>query len=149
MAHEYRYKRTIQFAETDMAGIVHFTRYFRLVEEAEHAFLRSLRLSVHGELGGMAIGFPRIAARCEYLRPLRFEDEVETHIWVRRKTAKSITYHAEIIKGRKAAARIEMTVICCRFSSEREMEVTPIPPEYAEKIDESPHPPLEFVPREP
>ncbi len=149
MAHEFRYKRTIQFAETDMAGIVHFSRYLRLVEEAEHAFLRSLGLSALGEMDGVSIGFPRIAVRCEYLRPLRFEDEVETHLWVYRKTARSITYHAEILKGRKAAARIEMRVVCCRFSARGEMEVIPIPREYAGKIDEAPHPPLEFIPREP
>ena len=42
MACEYRHLRMVEFADTDMAGIVHFSRYFRYVEEAEHAFLRSV-----------------------------------------------------------------------------------------------------------
>jgi acyl-CoA thioesterase FadM len=34
--------RRVQFAETDMAGIVHFSNYFRWMEEVEHAFFRSV-----------------------------------------------------------------------------------------------------------
>ena len=33
---EYRTKRKIEFADTDMAGIVHFTRFFVFMETAEH-----------------------------------------------------------------------------------------------------------------
>ena len=40
MAFEYRLKRRVQFYETDMAGIVHFSCYFRYLEEAEHAMWR-------------------------------------------------------------------------------------------------------------
>ena len=32
---EYRHKRRVQFYETDAAGIVHFSWYFRYMEEAE------------------------------------------------------------------------------------------------------------------
>ena len=38
--------RQVQFAETDMAGVLHFSNYFRLMEEVEHAWWRSLGLSV-------------------------------------------------------------------------------------------------------
>ena len=36
------YKRRVEFAETDMAGQVHFSNFFRYMEAAEHAFFRSL-----------------------------------------------------------------------------------------------------------
>ena len=35
---EYRLTRRVQFYETDMAGIVHFSNYFRMMEEVEHHF---------------------------------------------------------------------------------------------------------------
>ena len=73
---EYRTKRKIEFVDTDMAGIVHFTRFFVFMETAEHEFLRSLGTSVATEWNGDKIGWPRLAASCEYLSPLRFEDEV-------------------------------------------------------------------------
>lgn len=142
MAHEYRHLRTVAFAETDMAGIVHFSRYFLYMEEAEHAFLRSLGLRVHAEADGSVVGFPRISVRCEYVRPLRFEEVVETHIWVRRKGTRSLTYQLTISSCGKVAARGEVTTICVRFRPGEPMEATPIPPEFAARIEEAPYPPI-------
>ena len=48
MAYEFRTKRRVEFADTDMAGIIHFTSLFRYMEETEHAFFRSLAWSIIG-----------------------------------------------------------------------------------------------------
>ena len=88
---EYQTKRKIEFVDTDMAGIVHFTRFFVFMETAEHEFLRSLGTSVATEWNGNKIGWPRLAASCEYLNPLRFEDEVDIHLQVTKKGTKSLT----------------------------------------------------------
>ena len=42
----FRYSRRVQFAETDLAGIVHFSWMFRYMEEAEHALWRAAGLSI-------------------------------------------------------------------------------------------------------
>ena len=42
MAHAFTMQRRVEFAETDMAGILHFSNYFRFMESVEHAFFRSL-----------------------------------------------------------------------------------------------------------
>ena len=47
MPYEFRCRQRVEFADTDMAGIVHFSNFFRYMERAEHEFLRSLGLSVH------------------------------------------------------------------------------------------------------
>ena len=39
-------ERTVEFSETDMAGIVHYSNFFRYMESAEHAFFRALGFSV-------------------------------------------------------------------------------------------------------
>jgi YbgC/YbaW family acyl-CoA thioester hydrolase len=144
MAFEYRYRRTVQFAETDMAGIVHFSRYFQLVEEAEHAFLRSIGQGVHVGHGDHSIGFPRVSARCDYLRPLRFEDEVEVHIWVHRKGRRSLTYHAVLSRDGDAVARAETVVLCCRCLPDGTMQAAPVPEAIANALEEAPSPPLEL-----
>lgn len=84
--------RTVAFSETDAAGIVHFSNFFRYMEDAEHAFLRSLGLSVHRDQGGDMTGFPRVSAQCDYRKPLRFEDELTITVTVATKTDKSVTY---------------------------------------------------------
>jgi acyl-CoA thioester hydrolase len=42
MAFEYKVRRRVEFSETDMAGIVHYSNFFRYMEAAEHEFFRSL-----------------------------------------------------------------------------------------------------------
>ena len=37
MAYEFRLVRQVEFSETDMAGIVHYSNFFRYMEAAEHA----------------------------------------------------------------------------------------------------------------
>ncbi len=36
----------VEFSDTDMAGIVHFTNFYRWMEYAEHAWFRSLGLKI-------------------------------------------------------------------------------------------------------
>ena len=73
---EFTYTRSVQFAETDLAGIVHFSAYFRYMEEAEHALWRAAGLSVARD----GLHWPRVAAYCDYMNPLRFEDEVTVKV---------------------------------------------------------------------
>ena len=54
--------RLVEFADTDMAGIIHFSAYFRYMESAEHELLRSMGYSVYSEIDGVTISFPRVAA---------------------------------------------------------------------------------------
>ena len=92
MSREFKMTRRIEFAETDMAGIVHFANYFRMMEETEHAFFRSLGFSVHEEFDGRTIGWPRVSASCDFSGPLRFEEEVEIHLIVSEVRTRSIRY---------------------------------------------------------
>src|SRR5438094_9966074 len=87
-----RTSRRVEFCDTDMAGIVHFANFFRWMESAEVEFLRSLGLSVAVQTGDEKLGFPRVAASCDYVRPARFEDVLEIAVTLRRLGSKSVTY---------------------------------------------------------
>ena len=80
MPHQHLTTRTIPFADTDLAGIVHFTHFLRYMEDTEHDFYRVLGLSVHAETETGWIGWPRIEVQCRYVRPLRFEEVVEVQL---------------------------------------------------------------------
>lgn len=76
-----------------MAGIMHFSNYFRYMEAAEHDFFRTLGLSVHSGAGaGTMRGWARVHAECSYARPLRYEDVVEVQLLVSAVKPRSITY---------------------------------------------------------
>ncbi len=86
--------RRVEFHETDMAGIVHFSVFFRYMEACEHAFVRSLGASVHpgDDAPEGVIGWPRVHAECDYRRPLRYDEEVAVNLSVLEKKERAITY---------------------------------------------------------
>lgn len=131
---EYRTKRKIEFVDTDMAGIVHFTRFFVFMETAEHEFLRSLGTSVATEWNGDKIGWPRLAASCEYLSPIRFEDEVDIHLRVTKKGAKSLTYEFHFTHQGQDIARGQITTVCCITNPGEKLRAIPIPDFIADQI---------------
>ncbi len=143
MAHEFRQRRLVEFAETDMAGIVHFSNFFRWMEACEHAFFRSLGLSLHRHEGDAMVGFARVRAECQYLAPLHYQDEVEVRLVVREKRASALTYDFTFLSssrdGDEVCARGALTVVCVRGRSGIErMRAAPIPEEVAQAIEPAP-----------
>lgn len=139
MAYEFKLHRQVEFAETDMAGIVHFSNFFRYMEQTEHAFLRSLGLSVHTPTADGAISFPRVRTACEYKQPLRFEDELEVHLLVRQKKEKAIVYEFTFKKltpkSPVEVAHGSMTVVCAKIDRNDQIHSVSIPASIAERIE--------------
>jgi 4-hydroxybenzoyl-CoA thioesterase/acyl-CoA thioester hydrolase len=131
---EYHTKRRIEFSDTDLAGIVHFSRFFVFMETAEHQFLRSLGTSVSTEWDGNRIGWPRLAASCEYFHPVKFEDVLDIHLTVARKGTTSITYQFVFTKGEIEVARGQVTAACCICNPGEKLKAIPIPDFIAERI---------------
>ena len=125
MPSEYRLKRRVQFYETDMAGIVHFSWFFRYLEEAEHAMWRAAGLSI----AGGPVGWPRVEASFEYHRPLKFEDEFEVHLKIVGKDARTIRYEGIITRGDTHIATGRIAVKCVSKRPGEPMRSADIPPE--------------------
>lgn len=142
MPYEFRHQRRIDFYETDMAGIVHFSNYFRFMESAEQAFFRSLGLSVVMEDLDPPVGFPRVHAECDYKAPLRFEDVVEIHVLVREKRAKVVTCEFRFRNLSSdpvvEVARGVMTMVCVTRGSDGVFISLPIPAHIADRIEVAP-----------
>jgi YbgC/YbaW family acyl-CoA thioester hydrolase len=138
--HEFTTRRRIEFADTDMGGIVHFSRYFVFMETAEHLFLNELGTSVAAEHEGQPLGWPRVAASCEYAHPARFGDELEIGVRVRRRGVKSMTYDFSFRCAGREIARGTLTAVCCRLGPAGRLEAIPIPDAIARRIGPAPAP---------
>ena len=138
MPDEYHTKRKIEFSDTDLAGIVHFSRFFIFMETAEHQFLQSLGTSVSTEYKGDKIGWPRLVASCEYFHPAKFEDELDIHLTISSKGGKSMTYQFLFTKGDVAIARGQMQTACCICNPGEELRAIPIPDFIANQMNEPP-----------
>jgi acyl-CoA thioester hydrolase len=143
MAYEFKLTRRVEFAETDMAGIVHFSNFFRMMEATEHAFFRSLGFTIHGHENGTTTGWPRVSASCDYRAPLKFEEEVEIHLLVAEVRSRSIRYQfifrkpadgIEVARGQVAAvcATVDKTtgkLAPVPIPEAIRARITPAPPE--------------------
>ena len=141
MAYEFRMTHRVEFSDTDMAGLVHFSSYFRYMEATEHAFFRSLGLSIV-MWDEFKAGWPRVHVECDYSGPLRFEDEVEVQLRVRTKGEKSLTYDFVFRRVRPEPAvevgRGSMTAACVTKDANGKMKAMPIPEPVARKIEAAP-----------
>ena len=100
MTTEFSITRRVEFSETDLAGIMHFTNFYRWMEICEHEFLRSLGLSVDMEDENGRFGWPRVKTSCRFKRPLRFEEQVEVKLIITEIRDRSVAYAFPILEGR-------------------------------------------------
>ena len=133
MANEFRYKRRVQFADTDLAGIVHFSNMFRYLDEAEHALWRDAGLSIVQT--GSDIGWPRLSAALEFRNPLRFEEEFEVWVRIAELKTRTIEYEFTLVRGKSVIAVGTMTSICVRKQPDGTMRAAEIPADVADKLE--------------
>ena len=131
----FRTKRRIEFGDTDLAGIVHFANFFRFMESAECEFLRSRGLSVKLDWEGQAIGFPRVSASCDYVKPATFEDVLDVTVTIDRVGTKSVTYAFEFTRGGERIAVGKVTSVCCRVLADHRIEAIEIPATHRARLE--------------
>ena len=129
----FRHRRIVEFADTDMAGIVHFATFFRYMEAAEHAYLRGSGLGVFTQIDGHTVTIPRVSARCDYLRPARFTDVLEVEVAVAKVGRTSIEYAFTFYVGADVIARGGVTAVMCRVGGHK-IEPYPIPEAMRERL---------------
>jgi len=66
------YRRSIRFAETDAAGVAHFSRLLVIIEEAVHDFFQSRGLPILDA----ATAWPVVSIHADYSAGCRFQDEI-------------------------------------------------------------------------
>jgi acyl-CoA thioester hydrolase len=132
MSGELRVRRRVAFSETDAAGIVHFSNYFRYFEDAEHALWRDAGLSIHPAQS--EIGWPRVSASCEFHRALRFEQEFDVTVRITEISKRTITYGGEITRDGERIATGTWKVACVNKLPDGTMKSTDIPPAVAERL---------------
>ena len=99
------------------------------MEEAEHALWRAAGLSVARD----GLHWPRVAAYCDYMSPLRFEDEVTVKVragFGRRR----IQYGFEIRRADTVAATGAITTVCTRANAAGTLNSIEIPEDLVDPV---------------
>ncbi len=127
----------MEFAETDAAGMVHFSVFFRYMEEAEHAVWRAAGLQIHppslssdpASSGGTSpdITWPRIAANFDFKSPLRFQDEFEVQTEIAAVTRSTIQWAHVVMRGNVVIGTGTVTAVCVKKLPDGTNKATGIP----------------------
>ena len=134
---ECRMRRRVRFYEVDGAGIVHFSNFYRYMEEAEYELWRAAGLNKTLMAG---FGFPRVAAAFDFRRPLRFEDEFEALIQITSMREKTITYSCALTLAGESVAQGTMTVACVRPIPGEPLRAVPLPAEVVDRFETAKNP---------
>jgi YbgC/YbaW family acyl-CoA thioester hydrolase len=128
----FRYRRRVEFAETDMAGIAHFSVYFRYMEEAEHALWRAAGMTI--ARAGEETGWPRVAATFEFKAPLRFEEEFDVTVRVDAVTRRTLQYGFSVIRDGTLIGIGTITVACVTRRPGEAMKAIDLPAEVVDRL---------------
>ena len=128
--------RRVEFRDTDTAGITHFSVFFVWMEQAEHAALRDLGLSVHSQNAVQGtISWPRVsAAACDYRSPVRFEDLVQIEVRISELGTRSVTYNIEFSCEDRPVAIGRITTVCCQLMEDGRWSSIPIPADVRSRL---------------
>lgn len=136
----FLHRRLVEFADTDLAGIMHFANFLKFVEAAEHAFFRSLGFRVHTAAGALHQGWPRLEVACKYHRPARFEQTLEVGLRLEELRTTSLRYGFWIFLAdaaeRPLLASGAFSIVHVELDAGvRSLRKAPIPPELRAKLE--------------
>ena len=143
MPYEHTSTRRIEFSETDMAGLVHFSNFFKYMETAERDFFEAAGVDlIHTEPGEL-VGWPRARAECRFSAPLRFGDTIDIHLAVKSVKDRAIDYQFRIFRcnidgTRTQAGKGHMTTVLAKLDKDGELQSVELSDDLRERISEAP-----------
>ena len=142
MTYEHTSTRRIEFSETDMAGLVHFSNFFKYMETAERDFFEAAGVDLIHTKPGELVGWPRARAECKFSAPLRFGETIDIHIAVKAMKDRSIDFQFRIFRRNDDGSRTQcgkghMTTVLTELTAKGELSSIELPAHVRENITEA------------
>jgi YbgC/YbaW family acyl-CoA thioester hydrolase len=143
MPYEHTSTRQIEFSETDMAGLVHFSNFFKYMETAERDFFQAAGVDLIRTKPDELVGWPRARAECKFSAPLRFGDTIDIHLAVKAVKDRAIDYQFRIYRRnpdgtRTQAGKGHMTTILAQLCPSGKLQSVELPDDLRVRITEAP-----------
>lgn len=137
MSTGFHYRRSLRFADTDMAGVGHFAAITTIVEEAWHAWLGKLKESVHPAFapeGAEPVGWPIVSLQIDFRQPVRFGDEITVLLAVEHLGTRSIKLRFSLECPQGEFAQGSISTVCTTLDNDGHWVARPIPRSLAGKL---------------
>lgn len=126
-----------------MAGLVHFSNFFKYMETAERDFFEAAGVDLIHTKPGELVGWPRARAECKFSAPLRFGDTIDIHLAVKAVKDRAIDFQFRIFRrnpdgSRTQAGKGHMTTILAQLNETGALQSVELPADLRERITEAP-----------
>ncbi len=138
MAYEFHYRRRVHFIDTDTAGLIHFTNYFRYMEETETEFLFEVARESGIPPDDELFVTPRVKVGCEFVKPVGFGDLLDCHLWIEHKGRTSIGYVVSFRKDGEEVARGRVKFVFVTKDENGRFRSIPIPARLDKALQKAP-----------
>ena len=108
----HRFVLRVYHEDTDLAGIVYYANYLKFIERARSEWVRSLGVDQvrMKALTGIVFAVRRIEA--DYLRPARFDDELQIETRLVSVTGARIQLSQDVLRGAERLLAARVTLVC-------------------------------------
>lgn len=106
------HERLITFADTDAAGVAHFSRLASIVEEGIHAFFLKCGIPVLDD----TTAWPIVSLHIDYAAPLKFGDHVRIDLRVQKIGGASLTWEFNAQKTGHDTPAFQGTLTQCHLA---------------------------------
>ncbi len=89
----------VYWEDTDAGGVVYHASYMRFMERARSEWLRSIGIDQNVMIRDERLQFAVVEAQIRYLRPARFDDQLQVSVLVTELGGASVTMRQEIRRG--------------------------------------------------
>lgn len=108
-------ERRVDFADTDAAGLLHFSRYFAYAEAAAGTWLEQLGIPLFVEAEGAVVGFPRVHVDAHYEAPVFYGDTLRLETQLCARGERSFTLQTLFRRASEAPlARVQQRLVHAR-----------------------------------
>lgn len=95
----HRFRLRVYYEDTDLAGIVYYANYLRFIERARTEWVRELGVDQGRLLAEEGVVFAVRRVEAEYLKPARFDDQLEVRTALGGLTGARIDLRQDIWRG--------------------------------------------------
>jgi len=123
----------VRWADVDLAGIMRYDAYLRLVDVAETDFFRAIGAPIGAMAERLGVWLPRKTMRLDFHAPARLDDALRLDVSIPRVGRTSVVFRVDVVSAGDGAPRatIELVLVCV---GRDDFVKRPLPAELVEKV---------------
>lgn len=123
----------VRWADVDLAGIMRYDAYMRLVDVAETDFFRAIGAPIGAMAERLGVWLPRKTLRIDYHAPARLDDALRLDVSIPRVGRTSLVFRLDVASAGDGAPRAtaELVLVCV---GQKDFVKRELPPLLIEKV---------------